>query len=104
MGIFVALECCIKGSSTKFVYKKSLSTGKTGVRTLDGHSTELSQLQRSAKMEKLFDALRSQHPGCDVVDVRFLVNQYDVDDQDVDVLDEQLSVSIKNAKELPAPT
>lgn len=50
-------------------------------------------------MEKLFDAIRDQHPGCEVVDVRFLVNQYEVDDQDVDELDKQLAEAVQTAEE-----
>ncbi len=55
-------------------------------------------------MEKLFDAIRDQHPGCEVVDVRFLVNQYDVDDQDIDDLDEKLAHAVKHAEVLASPT
>ena len=51
-------------------------------------------------MEKLFDALRSQHPGCEVVDVRFLVNLYQVDDQNVDELDKQLALAVASAEEI----
>lgn len=54
-------------------------------------------------MEKLFDALRHQHPGCEVVDVRFLVNQFLVDDQDVEQLDADLAEAINNAQEVPLP-
>ena len=54
-------------------------------------------------MEKLFDAIRGQHPGCEVVDVRFLVNLDDVNDQDVDVLDKQLAYAVEHAETLPIP-
>ena len=55
-------------------------------------------------MEKLFDAVRSQHPGCEVVDVRFLVNLDDVNDQDVDVLDAQLAHAVEHAEKCASPT
>jgi hypothetical protein len=54
-------------------------------------------------MEKLFDALRDQHPGCEVVDVRFLVNQFLVDDQDVEALDRDLAEAVRTAKEAVLP-
>lgn len=54
-------------------------------------------------MEKLFDAIRAQHPGCDVVDVRFLVNQFSVADQDVDELDEKLAEAVRKAERLDPP-
>jgi len=54
-------------------------------------------------MNKLFDAIRNQHPGCEVVDVRFLVNLFDVADQDVDKLDDGLATAVTEAVELAAP-
>ena len=54
-------------------------------------------------MEKLFNALRDQHPGCEVVDVRFLVNLYQVEDQDVDDLDSELAEAVVGSTELPTP-
>lgn len=54
-------------------------------------------------MEKLFNAIRDQHPGCEVVDVRFLVNLYEVEDQDVDDLDNKLAEAVLTADELQAP-
>lgn len=54
-------------------------------------------------MNKLFDAIRSQHPGCEVVDVRFLVDQYAVDNQDVDVLDAALAKAVEKAESIPTP-
>lgn len=54
-------------------------------------------------MNKLFDAIRSQHPGCEVVDVKFLVNLFNVNDQDVDKLDDELAKAVTEAVELPAP-
>ena len=54
-------------------------------------------------MDKLYDAIRSQHPGCEVVDVRFLVNQYQVDDQDVDVLDAALAKAVEEAEFVQTP-
>ncbi len=52
-------------------------------------------------MEKLFDAIRDQHPGCEVVDVRFLVNKLELQDEghDVDALDASLAEAIMNAGE-----
>lgn len=52
-------------------------------------------------MEKLFGAIRDQHPGCDVVDVRFLVNklQLDPNGHDVDALESALADAISNAGE-----
>lgn len=54
-------------------------------------------------MDKLFDAIRSQHPGCEVVDVRFLVDQYQVDNQDVDGLDAALAKAVEEAEFIPTP-
>lgn len=51
-------------------------------------------------MEKLFDAIRNQHSGCEVVDVRFLVNQYEVDDQDVNKLDVELAEAVCKAEHI----
>lgn len=51
-------------------------------------------------MEKLFNAIRDQHSGCEVVDVRFLADQYQVDDQDVDKLDCDLAKAISNAESI----
>ena len=50
-------------------------------------------------MEKLFAAIRDQHPGCEVVDVRFLVNkgQLDPKGHDVDKLDDSLADAVLNA-------
>ncbi len=52
-------------------------------------------------MDKLFDAIRDQHPGCEVVDVRFLVNKLELnpDGHDVDALDMELAEAIQNAGE-----
>jgi hypothetical protein len=54
-------------------------------------------------MDKLFDAIRNQHPGCEVVDVRFLVNQFDVNDQDVDNLDTALADAVNTAEKADIP-
>lgn len=54
-------------------------------------------------MEKLFEAIQAEHPGCEVVDVRFLVNQYAVDNQDVDVLDAALAEAVKDAELVETP-
>lgn len=50
-------------------------------------------------MKKLFDAIRNQHPGCEVVDVRFLVNKLELDDEghDVGELDRLLAKAVENA-------
>lgn len=54
-------------------------------------------------MEKLFEAIQGEHPGCEVVDVRFMVNHFDVDDQDVDELDEALAGAVKEAELVATP-
>ncbi len=54
-------------------------------------------------MEKLFDAIRSQHPGCEIVDVRFLVDQYQVDNQDVAELDAALAKAVEEAQFIETP-
>lgn len=54
-------------------------------------------------MNKLFEAIRSQHPGCEVVDVRFLVDQYEVNDQDVDGLDAALAKAVEEAEFIETP-
>lgn len=48
-------------------------------------------------MEKLFAALRDLVPGADVLDVRFLTNQNEVDDQPVSQIDEALAECLKDA-------
>lgn len=50
-------------------------------------------------MEKLFAAIRDRHPGCEVMDVRFLVNKLELDPKghDVEELDCALAAAIKNA-------
>lgn len=52
-------------------------------------------------MEKLFAAIRDRHPGCEIVDVRFLVNKLELDPagHDVDALDVALANAVKNAGE-----
>jgi hypothetical protein len=49
------------------------------------------------KMEKLFSAIRDQHPGFEVVDFRLLANQHEVDGQDVEELDEQFAGAVRGA-------
>ena len=49
-------------------------------------------------MKKLFDAIQSRHPGFDVVDVRFLVSQWDVDNQAVDELDAALAEVVEKSE------
>ena len=50
-------------------------------------------------MEKLFSAIRDQHPECEIVDFRLLANQLEVDDQDVDKLDASLADAVSSAGE-----
>ncbi|MCO6383760.1 hypothetical protein [Oceanicola sp. 502str15] len=52
-------------------------------------------------MDKLFAAIRDRHPGCEIVDVRFLVNklQLDPNGHDVDDLDEALAGAVREAGE-----
>lgn len=54
-------------------------------------------------MNKLFDAILDQHPGCEVVDVRFLVDQYEVNNQNVDELDEALGEAVSSAEFIETP-
>jgi len=51
-------------------------------------------------MEKLFNAIRNQHSGCEVVDVRFLADQYEVNDQDVIKLDVELAEAVSSAERI----
>lgn len=51
-------------------------------------------------MEKLFSAIRDQHPGFEVLDIKLLANQLEVDCQDASVLDDQFELSIRSATEL----
>lgn len=48
-------------------------------------------------MEQLFDALHRQHPGFEVVDVKFLVNQLEVGGQDPDELDAMFAKAVAEA-------
>lgn len=54
-------------------------------------------------MNNLFEAIRNQHPGCEVVDVRFLVDQYQVDNQDVGELDAALAKAVDAAEFIETP-
>ncbi|WP_370213443.1 hypothetical protein [Roseovarius sp.] len=54
-------------------------------------------------MKKLFEAIKSQHSDCEVVDVRFLVDQYEVANQDVDVLDGALAQAVMEAEYIETP-
>lgn len=47
-------------------------------------------------MDQLFSALCSLVPGSQVLDVRFLVNQPEVADQDVSALDYALAECLRN--------
>lgn len=51
-------------------------------------------------MEKLFAALREQHLGFEVVDVRFMVSQREVKEFDLDRLDEQLAHAVNTAERI----
>ena len=48
-------------------------------------------------MEKLFAAVRDQHPGFEVLDVKLLANQHEVDGQAADQLDDMFAHAIRNA-------
>ena len=54
-------------------------------------------------MNKLFEAIQGQHPSCEIVDVRFLVDQYEVNNQDVDELDNALALAVKGAEFIETP-
>lgn len=49
-------------------------------------------------MEKLFAALRDLVPGSVVLDVRFLTNQSEVANQDVNEIDAQLAECLRDGK------
>ncbi|WP_168173897.1 hypothetical protein [Thioclava sp. DLFJ5-1] len=49
-------------------------------------------------MERLFQAIREQHPGFDVLDVKLLANQHEVADQDATELDSAFAVAVNNAE------
>ena len=49
-------------------------------------------------MQKLFAALRERHLGYEPVDVRFLVNQMDVDGRSASALDAQLAKAVADAE------
>lgn len=49
-------------------------------------------------MDKLFEAIRIQHPGFEVVDVKFLVNQREVNGQDSGCLDVELARAVSEAE------
>jgi hypothetical protein len=55
-------------------------------------------------MEKLFAALRERHPGYDVVDVRFLVDQTQVDGSPAENLDSAFAEAILKAKRVDLAT
>jgi hypothetical protein len=55
-------------------------------------------------MEKLFAALRERHPGYDVVDVRFLVDQSRVDGRPAEELDGAFAEAIQKAKRVDLAT
>ena len=49
-------------------------------------------------MHKLFAALREKHPGCEVVDVRFLVDHNEVNGRDASLLDAAFAKAVKTAE------
>ena len=48
-------------------------------------------------MDKLFEAVRHQHPGFEVLDVKLLANQQEVADQDAAELDDAFAASVTAA-------
>jgi hypothetical protein len=54
-------------------------------------------LKEVRTMDKLFAAIHRQHPGFEVVDVKFLANQVEVDGQGADGLDEAFAVAVDHA-------
>lgn len=48
-------------------------------------------------MEKFFAALREQHPGFEVVDVRFLAERTAARDQDAGSMDADLADAVRSA-------
>lgn len=48
-------------------------------------------------MEKLFAALQEQHAGFDVVDVRFLANQPEVNGRLASEMDEEFAAAVREA-------
>lgn len=51
-------------------------------------------------MNKLFGALKSKYPGCEVVDVAFAVNPHPWYRYDIKKIDGQLAVAVENAVEV----
>jgi len=52
-------------------------------------------------MQKLFDAIKEEHPDCEVMDVRFTINPAEVDRPvDMDKLDEDLAKAYREAEPL----
>lgn len=49
------------------------------------------------EMHKLFDALREQHPGYDVVDFRLLANQQEVNGRSAKELDDEFAEAVRSA-------
>lgn len=49
-------------------------------------------------MEQLFQAIRDQHPGFEVLDVKLLANQHEVAGQDANELDEDFAKAIRQAE------
>lgn len=55
-------------------------------------------------MEKLFAALHEQHSGYSVVDVRFLADNSEANNQNVDDLDQSFAEAVSNARDLDIST
>ena len=53
-------------------------------------------------MQKLYQALGDAHPGFEVLDVKFMFNPGDADDQKATDLDPKFAASIKDAVEVDA--
>lgn len=51
-------------------------------------------------MNQLFAAIREQHPGFEVMDVRLLANQNEVDNQDPEQLDVEFAAAVRSAEEM----
>lgn len=59
-------------------------------------------------MKKLFAVLEKQHPGCEVIDIRFTLNVRDIDNNEpmysVAEFDTLLADAIENAEEMDIST
>lgn len=55
-------------------------------------------------MEKMFAALRERHPGYEVVDVRFLVDQHEANGRPAQELDKAFAKAIRIADRIDLAT